>query len=1087
MLKEHFPLFMPELLTTAEFEQRVVKVSERLDALRGPARFGAATGGLPYVGIDLTTELPELAPLLATLIHQDPDEPVTTNARLEVGGRRLALAAIAGLLLQGDGMADFPERYKALMGAEPEYELFERLLPAAMREAGLPLPAKPEPKRLLETLLTVAGLPKALLRAVAEYFVVYWRLFHPQNDVMAPLAAAAEAAPGWADLDAETHAALVTLAKRLLPNAGIAASVVESLADIMYGLRAQPKWRVGDLFAQAEAIRGWTGCDPKKLLQGDEEALAVLVAGLDKAWHPDQFRHVMTSYPRGGEVRLPSGALAMVDKAINVPQYGLYRIEHKTFLVMPNEGIDVEDVERFSDGAAGTWGSRVVWRGATEPEVRLDGWPDMLAARHLFVEKQSKGWLFIDVPPAARVLQFDDQVLAPRPGVHWGATLWAHVDGDKNATLNVRLVGLRVCLPELAGHTLQLECPQADTAGRLTFDLDERGIGGLVDRVLPLTAAAPGQVELFLQDHAEGDTARLDGRPLQHRLPLAEILVAAEATGDLVPASEDFRPYGLPSYLMFSTRPVNTGAMQMRDVGVAVLGKVGEYEVSRLTWSDPAQALEIYIDGRHQWNFSYRVDAVWQASELPAPPAPFVFAPATPHGFTVVSADQLFIDDVSLVENPLISLTRDGQPLFTHTWAELNWMMNFPVENRRLSGAMLRRALNVGPEYDLAGIYALLHTVAGELLGERYLTILPQLDVTVEPRGTVDEEATFVVSASSSQPCLAGFKKRATVELGRPLVDREAMESSPFAPRPLEGKLALQVPRTMVPIAVTPDVGGFRLLDDNEGTWVRKTNLGYEELDHMTLVLFATGGQVGTLTVGDETITEEFYEGFATFPLASVQAMLRAHETEVAVAIDGRSFGTLTVLWHPKISRFEAASEYLLEGVAQIDLAVEGPLDVGVRLEATSPDGATLATLDVDTEGALDRAISFPVPKGKDHPVITVKVFVPSVQSGMSAGSVEIRNAAFEPEIEAINSRIASEPRSGELRYERAQLLIAKGLRKAAARDFQAAIDLGMTELLDSPQYQQFVSQRRAEGFHEDLKALASFFVPFARKELTIG
>ena len=82
---------------------------------------------------------------------------------------------------------------------------------------------------------------------------------------------------------------------------------------------------------------------------------------------------------------------------------------------------------------------------------------------------------------------------------------------------------------------------------------------------------------------------------------------------------------------------------------------------------------------------------------------------------------------------------------------------------------------------------------------------------------------------------------------------------------------------------------------------------------------------------------------------------------------------------------------------------------------------------------------------------------------------------------------IAAEPQNADLRYERAQLLLARNLRKAAARDFQAAIDLGMTELMDSPQYQQFLSQRRAESFHEDIKALASFFVPFARKELTIG
>lgn len=1079
---------MPELLTTAEFEQRVVKVSERLDALRGSSRFGSGGAtGLPYLGIDLSSELQELKPILSTLIHQDPDEPITTNARLEVGGRRLALAAIAGLLLQGDGMADFPARYKALMDVEPEYELFERILPAAMREAGLPLPTKPEPKRLLETLLVVAGIPKALLQAVAEYFVVYWTKFHPQLDVLAPLHAV-EANTELAGLDAPTRKALSVLSKRLVPNAGVAGPVVAHLADIMLGLRAQPKWRVTDLFAQAETIRGWTGCDPKKLLQGDEEALAILIAGLDKGWHPDQFRHVMMSFPRGGEVRLPSGSLAMVDKAIAVPQWGLYRIESKTYMVTPNEGLTIEDLEAFPEAGLDAYGTRIVWRGPAEPKMTSDGWPDVMLSRQVFVDKVAKGWLFLDVGPTARTFGIGDIQIQPRPGVHWGASIYTSIDGEGKPAINVRILGLRVCLPSLAGRTLQLECPQAETAGRLTFELDERGVGGLPDRVLPLTAPGTGAVELVLQDHEDSETAKLDGRPLHHKIPLADIMLAAEATGDLVPPSEEVRPYGLPVYLMFATRPVNTSVLQSRDIGVDPLGKTGDYEVHRLRWTEPLQALEVYVDGRHQWNFAYRVDAVWQAGELPAPPPPFTFAPETPHGFTVSSADQLYVDEVSLVENPLVTVMRDGQALFTHTWPELNWLMNFPIENRRLSGVMLHRALHAGVDFDLAGVYILRLTAGGELLGERSLTILPQMVVKSSPTGLVDEDATYKVVATCNLPCFAHGSKRQEVTLGSPIVDRDAMENSPFAPRPLEGKLTLYFPRLEVPIAVTPDVGGFRLLDDNEGTWVRKTNLTFEELDHITLVLFAAHGRQGTLKVGDdEAIQEEFYEGFATFSLASIIPTLKSSETDVQVAIDGRDFGTLNVAWHPTVSRFEAASEYLLESVAQVELAAKGPADISLRLEAYSPEGKKLATQEVETDGNIDRVVSMAIPGGKDHPIITIKVFVPTLQSGLASGTVEIRNAAFEPEIEALNIRITAEPRSAELRFERAQLLVGKGLRKAAARDFQAAIDFGMTELTDSPQYQQFLTQRRAEGFHEDLKALASFFVPFARKELTIG
>jgi hypothetical protein len=362
------------------------------------------------------------------------------------------------------------------------------------------------------------------------------------------------------------------------------------------------------------------------------------------------------------------------------------------------------------------------------------------------------------------------------------------------------------------------------------------------------------------------------------------------------------------------------------------------------------------------------------------------------------------------------------------------------------------------------------------------------MEVRVEPLGTVDEEAVYRVIATCAKPCFSNNGTRQEIILGSPVIDRDTMENSPFAPRPLEGKLTLCVPRIEVPVAVTPYVGGFRLLDDNEGTWVRKNNLGYQELDHITLVLFATNGQLGTIKVGEEDpITEEFYEGFATFSLASIMPMLKSSETEVLVTIDGRPSGTLTVAWHAQVSRFEAAQEYLMESVALVELAAIGPADTTLRLEAYSPEGKRLTSMDVETEGTIDRVITMAIPGGKDHPVVTIKVFVPTLASGMASGTVEIRNAAFEPEIEALNIRITAEPRSAELRYERAQLLVTKGLRKAAARDFQAAIDFGMIDLLDSPQYQQFLTQRRAEGFHEDLKALASFFVPFARKELSLG
>lgn len=1078
---------MPETLSAAELEQRVHRLTERLEELRGTTRPTMAVASpYQYAGLDLSELLPELAPVLATLVHQDPDEPLALNARVEAGARRVALAGLITLLKGGQGLADFPARYQELVGAEPDYTGLEKLLPNAMREAGLALPPKQDARRLLEALFATAGLPASMIMSIVEYFAHYWRSFHPQPGPMVPLEALEAAKGEWGGLDAATRTALEGLAKRLLPNAAVAGPAVESLVRVMAFLRTQPRRRVGDLFTHADEIEIGCGVNPKALLQNNEEALAHLAGELGHAWHPEQFLHVLTANPRGTELRFPNGALTFVEKAVGLPYWGTYRIEGKPYLVLPNEGLTVEAVTAMKQGL---WveGNRAVYRGDTQADVFADGWPQVEAPRHFYEEKQSLGWFYFHVPPVGRTLRVGDAELPPRAGIQWGTSLFATVE-DGRPRLNVRLAGLRVTLPELAGRTLQLECPEAETAGRLTFELDERGAGGIGEVLLAIAEPKGGTFELFLQDHATGEVIEFEGRPLVHRVPMPEIMLFAEATGQLVPPNPVGYAYGVPSYLIFHTRPVNTGAMQMMDIGVDKLDKTGEYEVNRLRWQDASQPLNIYIDPLFGWAFGGRVETVWTSGEMPEPPAPLAYVAESPVGYTVASPDYLAVDDISLIEHPLVVISRENVVLAAHSWDELNWLANFPAENRRFSGTMLRRALHVAPEFDLAGRYTLSLKVGGQSLGDKVVTVLPKLDVKVTPAGAQLEDTKFKLTATCEYPCFIGGKNTLELELGTPLIDREVMENSPFQPKPLEGMLQLQVPLLDVPVALTPEVVGYRLLDENEGSWIRKSNLGYDELGSITLVLFGANAHTGSLKVGDsEALTEEFYEGFATFSLASVQETLRQHETEVQVEVDGRAVGTLVVTWHPKISSFEAASEYLSENKASLELKVEGPEDVVIRLEATAPDGRVLGEMEARPSGDETQTVIFDLPASRDYPVITIRAYDPTEVTGVASGAVEVRNAAFEPEIEAINKRIAAEPQSAELRYERAQLLLDRGLRKAAARDFQAAVDLGMTELLESTQYQQFMSQRLAESFHEDLKAIASFFVPFARKELNIG
>jgi hypothetical protein len=1071
---------MSDTLTAAEFELRVSRASERIDEIRGKERVSSLSpAALPYAGIDLGAAVPEMVDVLGALLSQGPEEALTHNARIEVAARRVSLALLTHLMQSGYGMADLSERYEAVVGDVPDLNGLARILTPALREAGFPLSGAPDARRILEQVMGVVGLSPALLRLGVEYFVIFWTRHYPCSDALAPLQEA---------LSSGEHAArLKELAAILVPNGSVIRPLVESLTRLMLGLRTQARWRVGDLFTASAEIEAWCGVNPKFLLRQDEAVLSLLIEALSGVWHPDQFRHVLMLHPRGSEVRLPSGALAMVDKAIAVPQWGTYQIERKQYVVLPNEGWTFDELLKPAGASASD--GLVIWREDVEAPILADEFPQPWIVRttHDAGTVQS---VFVQVLPPGVMVSSKTHSLSPREGLVWDAQLRAQSQGDdKRFALELVLDGVRLCLPELAGSTLQLEIPRSETAGRLCFELDNRGCAALPRTVLSITEAQSGACDVYLQDHATGALVS-KGQQLLGQVPvLGEVMLFNERTGLPIAPSEKLRGYGVQRYLLFAARPINVGAMQAQDIDVSQVGRAGAYDVYRLSWTEAGQSLEIRIDGRYQWHFNQRVERGWEASDLPAAPRHLGFLPNGPDGLMVANGDDLLVDDLSHVgDRLLVVVERNQEPLFAHTWRELNWLMNFPLDNRRFSGAMLRRALHVGPEFDLAGQYTLSLTVAGEILDVVNVTILPQFKLVVTPDGLQDEDCHYVLEARSDYPIFGGRQRQVTLSLGQAVVDRDAMESSPFAPRPLESSLRLEEPRVAIRVQVEPEIGGYRLLDENEGSWIRKANLQYDELDYITLVLFAPNGVSGTLCVGDEArYTEEFYEGFATFSLASLQGALTQSETQVEVAIDGIPKGSLTIFWHPKVLRFELANEYLVDHVAQVDLTAVGPVNIPLRLEAYAPNGKRLAQQVVDTEGSLSRIVNFQIPNAREFPVVTIKVFDPSEASGAASGSLEVRNASFEPEVEALNARIAAEPQLAELRHERAQLLLSKGLRKAAARDFQAAVDLGMKEILESPQYQQFLTERRAEGFYEDIKALASFFVPFARKELSVG
>lgn len=1074
---------MTATLTAAEFEQRVNRLSERLDALRQGPRLGLTGSPLPYLGLDLTEHLPELAEILRALLNQEPDAPITKNARIEVGGRRLALACIMALMQGGDGLADFPRRFTELMGEEPDVTRFERFLPTAMREAGLALPPKGDAARYLEALLGAVGLPTGLLVATAEYFVAYWRWFHPLNDPMLPLTmAASQSGAWWESLSAEWRGRLAEAAPRLLPNAAVVGPTIEGLARIMSYLRTQTRLHPADLLTHKDEILGATGLDPAALLQKSEAAAALLGEHLGHAIHPERFRHLLMLHPRGSEVRLPSGALAMVDKAIAVPQFGLYWLDRKSYLVLPNEGATLAELAEWPKAQMVMVGRRARWRGEEEPAVLEDGGLAPRMARPAFDDKAPLGY-FYEEPflPGVR-LQVGGKELAPQAGIHWRPTLVAQSDGEGQTALVVRVPSMRLCVPELAGATLQVVC-QGSAEESYLLELDESGVGQAHDMRFVLTAPNAGYVDVSVRD-LDGEPVSLGGRLAQVRVNLPEVMLFAEGTGRQVPPGTLAYPYGPGSYFLVANRPINTSSMQMQDIGIAQLGRTGDYEVHRLTWDVPETVFSIHVDARHQWHFSQRIDHFWQVPPEAAPPAPFAVPAMGPSGQLAASTDLFLVDDVSWLPAPMVHLERDGELLAAYTWDELNWMMNFPMENRRLSGAMLRKILHLPADLDLAGRYTIYLSAAGEVLAEHPVTILPILRFGAEPSGVGVESTSYVLHVEADQPVLQGGNTYWRGELGQAVVDREVLETSPFAPKPLVGALPVAHPRMDVPVAIVPRLEGFRILD-TEGEWTQPSELPREALDGMTLVAFGTEGTPAWLKAGPdaEPWVEEPYEGFASFALDALLPNLNAHRTTIQVGFADRVAGEWTVVWAPHLVQLEQVNQFLQDMVARLEVEVDGPSDVSLKLEARSPDGRKLGTYEVEA-GTGRRVVDFFLPGSRDYAHVEV---VATLSGEVVGKTLRFLNVAYDPELEAINGRIAASKHDPELYRERALWFLGRGLRKPAARDFQKAIQLGLKEIESSNEYQSVMAQRVADRFHEDIKALASYFVPFARKELTLG
>lgn len=1074
---------MTATLTAAEFEQRVNRLSERLDAMRQGPRLGLSGSPLPYLGLDLTEHLPDLAEILRALLSQEADAPITKNARIEVGGRRLALACVMALMQSGDGLADFPGRYSALMGEAPDVARFERFLPTAMREAGLALPPKGDAARYLEALLAAVGLPTGLLVATAEYFVAYWRWFYPLNDPMLPLTmAATQSGTWWESLSAEWRQRLAEAAPRLLPNAAVVGPTIEGLARIMGYLRTQTRLHPADLLTHKDEILGATGLDPSALLQKSEAAAAILGEHLGHAIHPERFRHLLMLHPRGSEVRLPSGALAMVDKAIAVPQFGVYWLDRKSYLVLPNEGATLEELSAWPAEQMVVVGRRARWRGAEEPKVLEDGGAAPRMARPAFDEKQSLGY-FYEEPflPGVR-LQVGGQSLPPQAGIHWRPTLAAQSDAEGQTTLQIRVPSMRLCVPELAGSTLQVACPGAADESYL-LELDEAGVGQAHDMRFVLLNPTAGHGEVAVCD-LDGEPVSLGGRVAQVRVTLPEVILFAEGTGRQVAPGTLAYPYGPGSYFLIANRPINTSAMQMQDIGLQALSKVGDYEVHRLTWEVPDTVFSIHVDARHQWHFSQRIDHFWQVPPEAEPPAPFAMPALGASGQIAASTDLFLVDDVTWIPAPMVHLDREGEVLAAFTWDELNWMMNFPAENRRLSGAMLRKVLHLPADMDLAGRYTIYLSAAGEVLAEHPVIILPTLRFGSEPGGPATEATSFVLHVEADQPILHGGATYWRGELGQAVVDREVLETSPFAPRPLVGQLPVAAPRMDVPVAIQPRLEGFRVLDA-EGEWTQPERIAKEALEGLTLVAFTTEGEAAWLQVGPEGApwVEESYEGFASFSLDALAEQIQHHRSEVRVGFGQREVGRWAVEWAPRLIQLDQVNQFLQDMVARLEVEVDGPSDLSLKLEARSPDGRKLGTYEVEA-GTGRRVVDFFLPGSRDYPHVEL---VASLGNEVVGNTLRFLNVAYDPELEAINARIASSKHDAGLYRERAMWFLGRGLRKPAARDFQKAISLGLKEIEASSEYQSVMAQRVADRFHEDIKALASYFVPFARKELTLG
>ncbi|MBI6546749.1 MAG: hypothetical protein HY692_08140, partial [Cyanobacteria bacterium NC_groundwater_1444_Ag_S-0.65um_54_12] len=495
------------LLELAEYRREVDRLYQLIQERRAEVTMNGTArlkeGRVSFREIELGDELlPLLNVEFSTHQEYGGQSVAGVNSELRQKARLVSLAALCELI-KNEYQGDFWGLYQEWTGKIADSRIYKSIIEKACQEEGLMRPE--EDRRYTDTLIAEAGISRKMLPEVIELFAIYWKYFYPLDirELFRLIKGSAEEQKRVRILPEEAEK-LKVIVERCKEFPTAIAQVIGNLSSLMVALSEREDLQPLDLVERPERFEELCGINPLRVIRG-AVALRGLAQRIASTVTPEKFRRIVLTLPIGTRVILPSGRSVGTEEAGDVPYFGRYRIGNANYLVMPNELLPPEDINLYPDHHLSTLGNRVIYK-AKDEFLPLEGDAESpIVPRELWIEGRSRGFIWFRNRLFDRAIRVGKQQLYPDEGLHWHTALWRQGD-----TLAVELLGVRLYDAKLTQKEIDVIVGMSGQAAppdptETWFTTDRNGLGDISRALLPISGAAPGEVEISLRNRRTGE------------------------------------------------------------------------------------------------------------------------------------------------------------------------------------------------------------------------------------------------------------------------------------------------------------------------------------------------------------------------------------------------------------------------------------------------------------------------------------------------------------------------------------------------------------------------------------------------------